>query len=99
MKYQPNESYDEWATRVSMYEKGRALQRIASGENIEEVMEEMSRRITDKLLHPIRKVITESGPKTTEAEMEESRQRYKAEMDKKGLTADQVDGQIFDKNQ
>ena len=97
MKYREGESFDDWANRVSMFEKGHALQRIANGEPIELVLEDMSRRITSKLLHPIHKTIAESVPKTTPEQLVESRQRYEEIMKNVGKAADQVDGQLFDK--
>jgi len=97
MKYREGESFDDWANRVSMFEKGHARQRIANGDPIEEVLEDMSRRITSKLLHPIHKTIAESVPKTTPEQLVESRQRYEEIMKNVGKAADQVDGQLFDK--
>ena len=55
MKPNPDESYESWCQRVKMYEHGFALQRLAKGENIEIIMEDMSRRIEEKLLHPLYK--------------------------------------------
>jgi glutamyl-tRNA reductase len=97
MKYREGESFDDWANRVSMFEKGHALQRIANGEPIEQVLEDMSRRITSKLLHPIHKTITESVPKTTPEQLAESKQRYEEMMKSVGQAADHVDGHLFDK--
>jgi len=97
MKYREGESFDDWANRVSMFEKGHALQRIANGEPVELVLEDMSRRITSKLLHPIHKTIAESVPTTTPEQLAESRQRYEEIMKSVGHAADHVDGQLFDK--
>jgi glutamyl-tRNA reductase len=97
MKYREGESFDDWANRVSMFEKGHALQRIANGDPIEEVLEDMSRRIISKLLHPIHKTIAESTPKTTPEQLAESRRRYEEIMKNVGQAADHVDGQLFDK--
>jgi hypothetical protein len=36
-----------------MYEHGLALQRLARGDNIEIIMQDMARRIEEKLLHPL----------------------------------------------
>ena len=54
MKYE-NEPYEIWVARVEQHEKELALQRIAQGEDIEIVMTEMSKRMVQKLLHPILK--------------------------------------------
>jgi hypothetical protein len=53
MKPNPDESYESWCQRVRMYEHGLALQRLARGDNIEIIMQDMARRIEEKLLHPL----------------------------------------------
>jgi len=53
MKPNPDESYESWCQRVKMYEHGYALQRLARGESIEVIMQDMARRIEEKLLHPL----------------------------------------------
>ena len=61
MKPNPDESYESWCQRVQMYEHGHALQRLAKGENIEVIMQDMSRRIEEKLLHPLIKKQQQDG--------------------------------------
>ena len=77
-----------------MFEKGRALQRIARGEPIETVMDDMGRRIMEKLLHPIFKAIRESA--VTEYDAVKSREEYYKKMSYHAPVADHVDGQLFD---
>lgn len=60
MKPKEGESFESWAARARMYEQGVAMQKIAQGEDPEKVLEELSRRLLDKLLHPIYKEIRES---------------------------------------
>jgi hypothetical protein len=55
MKPNLDESYESWCQRVKMYEHGLALQRLAKGEAIEIIMQDMARRIEEKLLHPLLK--------------------------------------------
>jgi glutamyl-tRNA reductase len=98
MKPLPNESYEQWAQRVDMFERGRALQRIAQGESTELVMEEMGRRIMDKLLHPIFKALRETVT-DTEYDPVKSREEYAAKMRYHSPVADHVDGNLFDKDQ
>jgi glutamyl-tRNA reductase len=62
MKPNPDESYESWCQRVKMYEHGHALQRLAKGEDIENIMQDMSRRIEEKLLHPIYKTLENKLP-------------------------------------
>ena len=96
MKPNHNESYESWVSRVRMFEYGAALQEIAQGKDVDTVMERMSRRIMDKLMHPVYVSIR----KTVKVEdIEASKQRYKEQyLDHNKPKADQVEGQIFDKN-
>ena len=57
-----NESYQEWTDKVRLFEYGVALQRIAKGEDVDIVLESMSKKITQKLLHPLIEKIKESHP-------------------------------------
>ena len=57
MKPHSDESYEDWSKRVAMFEHGHAMMQIAQDKDVEKVMEEMSRRIMDKLLYPIFKAI------------------------------------------
>jgi glutamyl-tRNA reductase len=94
MRPLPNETYESWSNRVEMYERGRALQKLAQGEPIEQIMEEMSRRIIEKLLHPIFRRLRESQP--TE-DLDAGKQAYYAKMKLIGPAADHVEGNLFDK--
>jgi glutamyl-tRNA reductase len=58
----PDETYQSWCKRVELYEKGFALQQLANGEDVEQVMQKMAQRITKKMLHPLLKAIRESIP-------------------------------------
>jgi glutamyl-tRNA reductase len=89
MKMNPGESMEAWASRVEMYEKGKALQRIANGDDPAEVMEDMSRGITSKLLHPILTAIRESVPDNFD--VEKSRREYEESMKNVEKAADHVD--------
>ena len=96
MKPDPNESYESWSERVRMFEYGAALQDMARGKDVTEVMERMSRRIMDKLLHPFYNSIRGS---VKETDLAESKKSYEEKYLKHNAPkADQVDGQIFDKN-
>jgi len=89
MKMNPGESMESWASRVEMFEKGKALQRIANGDDPAEVMEDMSRGITSKLLHPILTAIRESVPDNFD--VEKSRREYEEIMKNVEKAADHVD--------
>ena len=89
MRINPDETIESWANRVSMFEKGRAMQRIARGDDIETVMEDMSRRITDKIIHPILKEIDKSIISTFD--LVQSNKEYQAKMKNVAKAADHVD--------
>jgi hypothetical protein len=76
MRIRPDEPYEEWAKRVQMYEHGYALQQIAEGKDPNLVLEEMSKRIMEKLLHPMYKMIMTVRAEDTEQMLAESKQRY-----------------------
>ena len=75
MKPNPDESYESWSKRVAMFEHGHAMMQIAQGKDVDKVMEEMSRRIMDKLLHPIFKAIRETT--STTFDIEKQKESYK----------------------
>jgi glutamyl-tRNA reductase len=87
MKLREGENFESWSRRVDMYERGIALQRIAEGEDEIKVIEDMSRRITQKLLHPIFKLLQEP----VEFDVQKHREKYQESLKGKGLTADHVE--------
>jgi glutamyl-tRNA reductase len=75
-----------------MFEHGVALQEIAQGKDTNEVLEKMSRRIMDKLMHPVFKAIKDSVVLT---DTEASRKAYEENYIKKyGPKADHIDDTI-----
>lgn len=60
MRIKPNESYESWAQRVQEFELAQARRELDKGTDINLVMEAMSARIQQKLLHPIFTAIKES---------------------------------------
>jgi glutamyl-tRNA reductase len=96
MKPNLNESYESWINRVRIFEQGRAMQKIAQGEDVDLVMESMSRRIMDKLMHPLYTAIRSS---VKAEDLENSKKSYKEKyLDYNAPRADQVEGQLFDKD-
>jgi glutamyl-tRNA reductase len=53
----PGESYEQWVQRVKQYEFGRALMRLAQGDDPEQVLKEASSRMINKFQHPILEAI------------------------------------------
>ena len=60
LRIQPDESFESWANRVNEFELDRARKRISKGEDVVLVLEEMSKAISNKLLHPILNAIHDS---------------------------------------
>lgn len=74
---------------------GWAMQRIAEGDSVEQVMEQMSKRIMQKIMHPIYKNIKNSVTEPYDAE--QARIDYAEKyLKNRILVADHVDGQIID---
>lgn len=94
MKPLPDESYESWCKRVEMFEHGNAMMQIAQGRDVETVMEQMSRRMMDKLLHPLFRAIKESSNVVYNSE--ESKQSYLDKMKKRGEVADHVVDESID---
>ena len=87
MKPKENESYESWADRVRMFEHGRAMQMIAQGEDVVQVLDNMSRRIVEKMLHPIYKELRI----VVDFDLEEHRRKYTEIMNSVGPAADHID--------
>jgi len=87
MKLREGENFESWSRRVDMYERGVAMQRIAEGEDELKVIEDMSRRITQKLLHPVFKLLQTP----VEFDIKKHRENYEKSLKNKGLTADHID--------
>ena len=89
MRMNPGESMESWADRVGMFEKGRAMQRIAQGEDIGTVLEDMSRRITEKLIHPVLKAVSQQ--EISNFDSAQSNKNYVEIMKSVARAADHVD--------
>ena len=78
MQQRPDESYESWVRRVEQYEFGRALMRLAQGDDPETVMTESSYRIMKKLQHPVIQAISDSAIKNYNPghSLEEYRKNY-----------------------
>lgn len=94
MKPLPDETYESWCKRVEMFEHGNAMMQVAQGKDIDQVMEDMSRRIVDKLMHPIFKAIRESANNNYDSE--KSKEDYKRQIEKRGAVADHVTDESID---
>ena len=89
MKPNPNESYESWCQRVRLYEHGAALQRLAQGEDIAVIMQDMSRKIEEKMLHPLYKMVESQYQE--EYDSEQAKKNYKEQyLDRTKPAADHV---------
>ena len=89
IRIHPDETFEEWVERVRKYEYGLALQQIAIGEDPMKVVENMSKRMSQKIMHPVYKAIKDSS--VLSIDMEESKKRYKENyLDKVSPVADHV---------
>ena len=89
MKPNNGELYEEWCYRARMFEHGVAMQRIAQGEAVELVLEEMTRRLLSKMMHPLFDLAKEEI--VNEYDPVKSREEYKRlYLDKVGPRADHV---------
>ena len=61
MQQHHDETYESWVRRVEQYEFGRALMRLAQGDDPDKVMTESSYRIMKKLQHPVIRAISDSA--------------------------------------
>ena len=80
---------ESWANRVQLFEKGHAMKRLAQGDDIEQVIDDMSCRIKDKLMHPILKSLDQK--EINNGRLEESRKRYEEIMKNVAKAPDHVD--------
>jgi glutamyl-tRNA reductase len=93
MKLREGENFESWSRRVDMYERGIALQRIAEGEDELKVIEDMSRRITQKLLHPVFKLLQTP----VEFDIQTHREKYQQALNGKTSSSDHVDNDFKSK--
>ena len=97
MRIKEGESYESWCERVRMYEHGWAMQQIAEGKDVDKILDNMARRITEKLMHPIFNEIRKSSsiPYDAETGKKDYEEKY---LKVRGPVADHVDGNLFDKD-
>jgi glutamyl-tRNA reductase len=89
LKFKPGESYNSWASRVEAFELEKARKRLAKGEDIDVVLEEMSKSVSQKLLHPILNIIRDSAGSGFDAGA--NRKAYDDAIKSRGAVADHVE--------
>ena len=89
MRKNENESYEDWLERIDRFERGIALQRLAKGEDSDIVLEDFSKRITNKIKHALFEVIKNSM--VDNFDVEKSRKDYENNfLSKREFVADHV---------
>ena len=85
----PGENFESYARRVRTYEQGRALMHLAQGQEPETVMTETSRRIINKLQHPVIRCIHQAAADSVEpySTLEDYRRNY---INRVGVRADHI---------
>jgi glutamyl-tRNA reductase len=82
-----DESFDEWSEKVIKFEMERAMRLIAKGKDEGEVLEDYSKRITEKLLHPLYPALF----KPVGYDVEECKRKYEESyLSKRSPVADHV---------
>ena len=95
IKHEKDETYESWADRARVFEHDFAVKRIAKGDDVYVVLDEMSKRLIQKLLNPIYAALKET---TAIYDNQASKAEYKRiYLDKNKPNADHVEGEIFDK--
>lgn len=98
MRPNPEESFESWCNRARLYEQGIALQKIAEGHEPEKVLEELSKRLVDKLLHPLFKEIRDNALNKYNAEQGRA-EYYDNYLTKVKPAADHIEDNLFDKEE
>lgn len=89
MRQKPNESYADWAERARAYELAEAMKEIRKGADVNLVMEAMSAKLMQKLMHPLLVAVRENAK--TEFDPVASRTAYFEKMRNHKPIADHVD--------
>jgi glutamyl-tRNA reductase len=86
--YEKYQSYEEYANDMKRIEMEIALDKIKSGKSIEEVLISYSKRLTDKLIHPI--IVSMKKNSLSNYDPEKSREEYFKKFKGDGPKADHV---------
>jgi glutamyl-tRNA reductase len=87
LRYDPTERYDAWLSRIQEHELKLARQKLAKGEPVDQVMEDLSKNLAKKFLHPIFAMLHQ---RYDNFDTDQSRTQYYEIMNVVGPKADQV---------
>jgi glutamyl-tRNA reductase len=68
MRKLETESYEDWLERIDLFERGVALKRLAKGEDADIVLEDFSKRLTNKIKHALFEMIKSNTSNNYDAE-------------------------------
>ena len=97
MRQRPDETYEQWSERARAYELAEAMKEIRKGVDINLVMEAMSARLMQKLMHPLLVAIRENN--NLEFDPVASRIAYFEKMKNHKPVADHVEEEKIDKTE
>ena len=86
--YEKYQSYEEYAKDMESIEQKIAIKKIKNGENVEDVLNSYSKRLTDKLIHPI--IVSMKKNSLSNYDPEKSREEYFEKFKGIGPKADHV---------
>ena len=90
-----NESLEEWVESVRVLEYNNARSQLSKGYPIEQVLDTMSTKIINKLLHPLYKNIKVNCSSNFDLELNK-KEYYNNYLNNRKLVADHIDDQLFD---
>ena len=73
MRKQPDETYEQWVERARIFELGNAHKNLKNGMSIDEVLETLANKLTQKIMHPLLTSVKEID---NNYDVEESKRRY-----------------------
>lgn len=89
MRKQSDETYEQWVERARIFELDNAHKNLKNGMSIDEVLETLANKLTQKTLYPLLTAVKEVK---TNYDVEESKRRYEeAYLKKNKPVADHVD--------
>jgi glutamyl-tRNA reductase len=97
MRQRPDETYAQWVERVREFELDYAQKQIRKGSDVNLVMEAMSARIMQKLIHPLLVAVKEGS--RSEYSAEENRIKYFEAMRGHKPAADHIEEEKIDKSE
>jgi len=91
MQVDSEEDFQSWKDKITQQEINLAIKSLINGSSPEQVLEQFSTRLMNKLLHPYFKEIKEQQNKSFD--LEESKQEYFKLLEKRKPPADHIENE------